>query len=288
MKASLTPVIPQGDPIWLEYNPPELETSQEIEWAQINIPGLNWPLQQFIRGGVKTLNLEVYFNADSYNSTFDVRSAVDKLEALTQKGQGSLSPAVCLFSWGDWQFPCLVASINTRYTMFDKEGKLLEAAVKLVLRAYKEPDVEAAVSAVQAKLKTSPVYSGRMGSNSVFAAKDEGGLAQAQALGTSGETKLHTVQDGESTRAIAAKEHGNPACWRAVEFINQARGLYDKARDIKSGIELMIPDPRQPLGIIQRVTNFPPETMESLYIGQKIGMEGVERQFKPSLGVWEK
>lgn len=72
-----------------------------------------------------------------------------------------------------------------------------------------------------------------------------------------------------------------------VDFANKARKGYEKARDIKEGVELLIPDPRHPLGIIERITGFPPETMETLRIGQKIGMEGAGN-FKPSLGVWGK
>ena len=37
-----------------------------------------------------------------------------------------------------------------------------------------------------------------------------------------------------------------------MEFANKARGAYDRFRDIKAGAEMMIPDPRHPLGIVER------------------------------------
>jgi hypothetical protein len=289
MKGSITPVIPMGDAIWFEYNPPEFESSKDVNWAEVGIPGLNFPLQQFVRGGLRSLNLEVYFNADYYDQKFDVRDSVKRLESLVEKTEETLAPPVCLFSWGKFQVPCIVGSVTTRYTMFDRDGTPIEATVSLTLRSYKEAGPEFAPGGVVPEEKTTrePVFSGRYGSSSVFAPAEEGTLKDAERLSKEGMTKAHTVKEGESLQSISTKHYGTPAYWRVIDFANKGRKLYEKAREIKSGIELMIPDPRFPLEIIQRITGFPPETMESLRIAQKIGMEGLERHFKPSLGVYE-
>jgi hypothetical protein len=54
---------------------------------------------------------------------------------------------------------------------------------------------------------------------------------------------------------------------------------------VKEGVELLVPDPRHPLGIIERVTGMPPEALAALRQAQKIGVEGTERSFVPSLEV---
>jgi len=289
MKGSITPVIPQGETIWFEYNPPEFESSKEVNWAEIGIPGLNFPLQQFVRGGLRSLSLEVYFNADNYDRSLDVRDAVKKLEALVEKTDETLAPPVCLFSWGKFQFPCVIGSVSTRYTMFDREGTPIEATVALALRSYKEAGEEFALSGTEKEtLAKEPVYSGKNGSGSVFASAEEGGIKDAEKLSKEGETKTHIAKEGETPQSISTKQYGSPAYWRVVDFANKAKKGYEKVRDIKEGIELMIPDPRHPLGIIERITGFPPETMETLRIGQKIGMEGAGNHLKPSLGVWGK
>lgn len=289
MKGSITPVIPQGDTIWFEYNPPEFESSKEVNWAEIGIPGLDFPLQQFVRGGLRSLSLEVYFNADSYDRKFDVRDAVKRLESLIEKTDETLAPPVCLFSWGKFQVTCVIGSVTTRYTMFDREGAPIEASVALTLRSYKESEELAPSTGVtEEAVPKEPVYSGRDGSGSFFASAEEGGIKDAERLSQEGNTKAHIVKEGETPQSISSKHYGSPSNWRAVDFINKARKGYEKARDIKEGIELLIPDPRHSLGIIERITGFPPETMETLRIGQKIGMEGAGRHFKPSLGVWEK
>jgi hypothetical protein len=290
MKGSITPVIPKGDTIWFEYNPPEFESSKEVNWAEIAIPGLDFPLQQFVRGGLRSLSLEVYFNADSYDRRFDVRDAVKRLEALIEKTDETLAPPVCLFSWGKFQVTCVVGSVTTRYTMFDREGAPIEATVALTLRSYKEAGPELAPTAGISgeSVLREPVFSGTNGSGSVFAPAEEGGIKAAERLSREGETKTYVAEEGDSPQSIATKQYGSPAYWRAVDFANRARKGYEKAREIKAGIELMIPDTRWPLSIIERITGFPPETMETLRIAQKVGTEGAGRQFKPSLGVWNK
>ena len=289
MKGSITPVIPQGDTIWFEYNPPEFESSKEVNWAEIGIPGLDFPLQQFVRGGLRSLSLEVYFNADSYDRLFDVRDAVKSLEALIEKTDETLAPPVCLFSWGKFQVTCVIGSVTTRYTMFNREGTPIEATVALTLRSYKESEEIAPSTGVteEAVIKE-PVFSGRNGSGSVFAPSEEGGIKAAEQLSQEGETRTYIAEEGDSPQSISTKQYGSPAYWRVVDFANRARAGYEKARDIKEGIELLIPDPRHPLEIMERITGFPPETMETLRIAQKIGMEGAGRHLKPSLGVWER
>lgn len=290
MKGSITPVIPMGDPIWFEYNPPEFESSKDVNWAEIGIPGLNFPLQQFVRGGLHTISLEVYFNTDYYDDKYDIKDSIRRLELLIDKTEETLAPPICLFSWGKFQVPCVIGSVSVRFTMFDREGAPVEATVNLALRSYKEPEPEFAIGAVtpEEKLRREAVFSGKYGSSSVFAPAEEGTVKDAERLSKAGMPRSHTVKQGESLQSVSTKHYGTPAYWRVIDFANKGRKLYQKARAIKSGIELLVPDPRFPLGIIQRITGFPPETMETLRIAQKIGMEGAERHFKPSLGVWQK
>ena len=212
MKGSITPVIPRGDTIEFEYNPPEFESSKDVNWAEIGIPGLNFPLQQFVRGGLRTLSLEVFFNADNYAKKFDVRDAVTKLEALIEKTDDTLAPPVCLFAWGQFQFPCLVGSVTTRYTMFSRNGSPLEATVSFSLRSYKEADIDFAppVAEPEKELKQEPVFSGKQGSGSVFAPAEEGTIKEAEQLGQEGETKTTVIEEGESAQSVAQKELGSP------------------------------------------------------------------------------
>jgi len=285
MKGSITPVIPRGETIWFEYNPPELESAKDVSWAEIGVPGSDFPLQQFVRGGLRTLTVEVYFNADFYDGPWDVRESVRALESLVEKTEDTLAPPVCLFEWGGIQMPVVLGSVTTRYTMFSADGAPIEATVSLALRAYKEAGERFEVTRRAEPVRRAarpPVHSGRNGSGSVFAPPEEDGLAAADALATAGNPTTEVVKDGDTLQSVSTKKYGTPKLWRALAAAN--RGI-EKLRDVKAGIEMLVPDPRQPLGIIQRVTGMPPEALEGLRQAQKVGMEGLERSFVPSLGV---
>jgi hypothetical protein len=91
------------------------------------------------------------------------------------------------------------------------------------------------------------------------------------------------VEQGESLQSISTEKYGTPKLWRALAAANS--GL-DKVREVREGIELLVPDPRHPLAIIERVTGIPDESLSALRQAQTIGMEGPERSFMPSLGAF--
>ena len=117
MRGSIEPVIPRSEMVWFEYNPPELEFAKDVNWAEVGIPGMNFPLQQFVSGGLRTIALEVYFNRDAYEQTWDVRDSVEKIERLIEATETTLAPSICLFSWGPFQVPCIVGGISVRYVV---------------------------------------------------------------------------------------------------------------------------------------------------------------------------
>jgi hypothetical protein len=285
MRGSITPVVPRGETIWFEYNPPEFETAKDVTWAEIGVPGTDFPLQQFVRGGLRTLALEVYFNADFYDTPWDVRESVKSLESLAEQTEDTFAPPVCLFEWSEFQTPVVIGSVATRYTMFATDGTPIEATVTLALREYKEAGDRFEVSRSDEpvrKAKRAPAHSGRDGSGSAFAPAEEGGLASADALATSGNPTTETVKEGDSLQSVSTKKYGTPKLWRALAAAN--KGI-EKLRDLKAGVEMLVPDPRFPVEIIERVTGMPPESVAALRQAQKISTEGLERSFVPSLGL---
>lgn len=272
MKGSITPVVPKGETIWFEYNPSQFESAKEVNWAEINVPGLDFPLQQFVSGGLNKVSLALYFNADGYDRRYDVMQAVKALEALVEKSAEGTAPPVCLFSWGSFQFPCLIGATNVRYTMFSREGTVLEATVELSLRAYREKKIDVAASkpALREKSIKRPVFYGRQGSGSVFAGEDEGTLKEAGVLCSEGTTKEHEMQEGETLQAIAAACYGSPGFWRIIAFANQGKtGL--------PGELLNLPDPGNAQAIMVCITGFGAAALD------RLGQERLD--IKASMGV---
>jgi len=287
-KGSITPVDPEGDTIFFEYNPSGFETAKEAGWVEIGIPGLDFPLQQFVRGNLKTLALEVYLNHDFYERTYNVEDAIKRFESLVESTSTTGAPPICIFQWGRFDFVCVVGSVSVRYTMFDEAGDAIEATVALALRRYIEKDVsfrlpERETSLPLARKTRRPAFEGwEKGSGSIFSPPEERTLTGAAAMIEEGETRLHTAQTGDTFQNMAAKHYGDPSLWRVIEFANRTHRMVDNLRTIRSGERFIIPDVENALEIIEGVTNFPPILREGLRFSRNRTSE-VESLFKAVL-----
>ena len=52
--------------IEVQYNPTELSWDKGAQIAEISIPGLDAPLQQFVRGQAEKLTLELFFDTTDH------------------------------------------------------------------------------------------------------------------------------------------------------------------------------------------------------------------------------
>lgn len=279
VKGSITPIDPEGDPIFFEYNPAGFETAKEANWAEIGVPGLDFPLQQFVRGNLKTLSIEVYLNRDFYGKEHDVRGSVERLESLVESAEESKAPPICVFQWGRFDFVCVVGSVSVSYSMFDRGGDPIEATVSLSLRRYIEKDLSFLLPRQDVNLPLPrevqrPVFSGwAKGSGSVFSPVEEGTLTAAQKLAQEGQTRTHEAEEGESFQEMARKHYGEPSLWRVIEFANRGRRFADNFRAIRSGERFVIPDIENALSVMEGTTNFPPALRESLRFGRRRSSE---------------
>lgn len=271
LRGSITPVLPPGETLYFEYNPSDFSTTKEAHWAEVAIPGLDFPLQQFVRGGLKTLDLDVYLNRDFYDSRHDVRASIEAFERLVEKSDEKGAPPVCLFHWGRFDFVCVAGSLGVKYTLFDGEGEPLEATLSLVLRQYREKSqgikTTAGGIALVDRKKPIPVFSGELGSGSVLAHPDEGGIAGAKKLIEKGRTLSHLIEAGDTLQSLAARFLGDPGLWRVIEFANQGRRLAENV--LAAGDRLVIPDLANAATIMSSITNFPPQIGQSLGAAQQ-------------------
>ncbi len=56
---------PSGEPILVPFSPTELSFAKAANYAEIPIPGLELPLQQFVRGEAETISLELFLDASA-------------------------------------------------------------------------------------------------------------------------------------------------------------------------------------------------------------------------------
>lgn len=199
------------------FNPEEFSVDKSNEFSEIKIPGLSGSIFQFVRGGSRSLSLDLFF--DTYEQGLDVRVYTDRISGWDMSGlTGSLpgplsglmdidpdlhAPPVCLFVWGAYVFPCIIEKANKKYTMFLPSGIPVRATLSVTLKEYIEPEMLE---------KGTPKFSPNR-------------------------TKRWTVKGRDSLWLIAAREYGDPSKWRAIAEFNKI----DNPRLLEVGKEITIP-----------------------------------------------
>jgi Contractile injection system tube protein/LysM domain len=199
------------------FNPTELSVEKSNHYAETNIPGLSAPVYQFVRGNVRSISLELFF--DTYELGIDVRLFTDRITgwdagSMFSSLPGGLrglmdidselhAPPICLFIWGTYIFQCIIDSVSKKFTMFNSLGFPLRATLNVTLKEYREVDVQ---------VKELDKHSSDL-------------------------TKSRTVHQGDSLWAIAASEYGDPKDWR---LIADANGIANP-RKLETGQKLVIP-----------------------------------------------
>lgn len=193
------------------FNPDEFSVERTNQFTEVNIPGLPSSTFQFVKGGARTITMDLTF--DTYEEKVDVRTFTDRItgwESETKKAKGLMdidsdlhAPPICLFIWGAYIFPCIIERATKRFTMFLPDGTPVRARLNITLKEYKEFETQVKEISLQ----------------------------------SADRTKTRQVKQGDSLWFIAAKEYGNPALWRYIAEANEI----DNPRVLKPGMELIIP-----------------------------------------------
>ena len=91
----------------VQYNPTELTYDKSAQIAEISIPGLDSPLQQFVRGQTEKLTMDLFFDTTDHGmgkGATSVTSLTDRVYQLVKIEPTRHAPPICTFVWND-QFP---------------------------------------------------------------------------------------------------------------------------------------------------------------------------------------
>ena len=194
------------DEIPVLFNPGEYSMDKSNEFANINIPGLESPLLQFVRGGLETLTMDLFF--DTYTDEKpekekrDVRDYTDRIVDLLKIDSDLHAPPVLKFVWGSLDFTCVLSKANKKFTMFRPDGKPVRATLSVTFNEFK----------TEKSTREKPLQS-----------QDR--------------TKHRILKDGDSLWLIAAEEYGDPAMWRDIAIANKI----DNPRILETGSGIVIP-----------------------------------------------
>ena len=150
------------------FNPSEFTVDRTNQFTEVNIPGLSGSIFQFVRGGSRTVNMDLFF--DTYEAGTDVRLFTDLItgwdsgstysklsggaKGLMDIDSDTHAPPVCQFIWGSYIFPCIIERVNKRFTMFLPDGIPVRATLSVTLREYKEYEVQLKEAARQSSDRT--------------------------------------------------------------------------------------------------------------------------------------
>lgn len=193
------------------FNPSELTIERTNQFNEVNIPGQPSSIFQFVKGGSRTLTMDIFF--DTYEIGQDVRVFTDRItgwESGNKKGNGLMdidsklhAPPICYFMWGDFIFPCIIERVSKKFTMFLFDGTPVRATLNITLKESTK---------IINQIKENPKNS-------------------------ADRTKTWVVKEGDSLWFIANKEYGDPGLWRPIAEVNNVNNpLF-----LKPGTEIIIP-----------------------------------------------
>lgn len=208
----------------IQFKPKELSFEKQSQIAEITIPGLDTPIQQFIRNNAEKLTLELFCDTTDNGIGADARSVTeetDKFYQLVKILPKRFAPPVVTFSWNDkfsgsnlgdhWgsqkrkKFKGIVESVRQKFTLFSPEGVPLRAMVTLVLREYKPIEEQILELGLDTPDRT--------------------------------HTHSHVLVMGETLSSVATEYYGSPDEWRRIA---EANGIEDPRR-LPPGQVLTVP-----------------------------------------------
>lgn len=197
------PRLPDDEAIVpVRFNPTEYQLQKQNSFADINIPGLETPPIQYIRGEGEKLTTELL--VDTSDTLEDVRKKyVNRLRGLMNIQRELHAPPIVRLVWDEQVFRGVVDSLTVSYLMFRPDGVPLRARLAISLKEYRPVEIQ-----VRETPKSSPDYD-----------------------------KSYTVVRGDTLSNIAAQVYRNPAAWRDIALAN---GIRDPRR-LEPGRVLALP-----------------------------------------------
>jgi hypothetical protein len=127
--------------IEVQFNPTECSITRNVHYAEIAVPGLQMPLQQFVHGEAQTLSIELLLDGTGAGPT--VKARLEQLRQLVTIAPALQAPPICQFVWGKdlaapagISFKGVVTALTERFVLFDQDGNALRARVTLSLKSY--------------------------------------------------------------------------------------------------------------------------------------------------------
>jgi nucleoid-associated protein YgaU len=252
---------PRTEDIPLQYNPTELSWDKGVQIAEISIPGLDAPLQQFIRGQAEKLSLELFFDTTDEGgmgrNAVSVIKHTDRIYQLLKIEPESHAPPICTFIWHEElpgstlngkrgsassrvesQRPGALANVDPDAA--ENVGDVAEPVVDFATGNQRRNGFKCIVESVKQKFTLFSPKGVPLRATLSVTLREYKTLEEQLAhlnLMSPDRTHSHVIQSGETLSGLAARFYQNPDNWRFIADENQI----EDPRRLTVGTFLTIP-----------------------------------------------
>ena len=223
-------VMETNQQISVMFNPEEYSLDVGNTFAEIGIPGLKTPPIQYVRGNSRILKMDLFF--DTFELRRDVRISTNQITSLLNQNPATQAPPILLFSWGGFNFRCVLETVGQRFTMFIEDGTPVRATLSVSFREYETVDIE---------IQQGFFFGAPTVRNTVSAAVNL--IPQStrdrisETVSNFVEGTIHQVVEGETLSLIAGAIRGDPEAWREIAEANNI----EDPMNLVPGTELFVP-----------------------------------------------
>ena len=145
--------VDSEEPINVLFNPTEYSIDRGASYAELQVPGADMPILQFVCGEAQTLTLELFLDGTNSREPIVERN-LSRLRDFVRIHGDLHAPPVCRFEWGrsvtegssqgaqENAFTGVVTSLRERHTLFNEDGRILRSRVTLTLKSYRSVEVQ--------------------------------------------------------------------------------------------------------------------------------------------------
>jgi nucleoid-associated protein YgaU len=210
-----------GERIPVMYNPEQFSLDQGNSFAEVGIPGLAAPPVQYVRGKLRTLSVELFF--DTYETQQDVRDFTGKIVGLLDQDPKTFAPPVLIFTMGQFHFQCVLVDAPQKFTMFLRDGTPVRSTLSCKFEEYTPIQVN-----IQSGLFIGPPTIQNIVS----------GVAKTLNVGIANSSPMnYVVGVGDTLQKIAADLLGDASRWRELASANKI----DDPFHLAPGKKLVVP-----------------------------------------------
>jgi nucleoid-associated protein YgaU len=252
--------------IEVQYNPTEYTFEKQAQIAEIQIPGLDSPLQQFVRGQTEKLTLDLFFDTTEQGmgaGATSVTTETDKIYQLIKIEPTRHAPPILEFVWSEQMAGSTIGSAPG--SVAGAASRAIAGAVSAVTGAVGGA-IAAAGSIGAAALAAAGASLGNQRRNGFrcvlesvrqkFTLFSPDGVPLRATLTVSlreyktlqnqldelrrsspDRTHVHVLEEGETLAAVSTRYYDTPVDWRDVAVENAV----DDPRRLTAGVFLNVP-----------------------------------------------